>query len=83
MSTRIATVVTAAAAAWTLAAAGAGAASVAVSADRLLDVASGKYVDKPRGVITDGRISAVEHQGEAVPAGAEPVDLPGVTLLPP
>jgi imidazolonepropionase-like amidohydrolase len=82
MSMRIATVVTAAAATWTLAAASAGAASVAVSADRLLDVASGKYVDKPLVVITDGRISAVEHQGEAVPPGAERVDLPGVTLLP-
>ena len=71
----------AAAAVWTLAAS-AQAATVAVSADRLLDVASGKYVDKPMVVIVDGRISAVEHQGEAVPAGAERVDLPGVTLLP-
>jgi imidazolonepropionase-like amidohydrolase len=56
--------------------------TVAVSADRLLDVASGKYVDKPLLVIVDGRISAVEHQGDKVPAGAERVDLPGVTLLP-
>ncbi len=56
--------------------------TVAVSADRLLDVATGKYLDKPLVVIVDGRISAVEHQGEAVPAGAERVDLPGVTLLP-
>ncbi len=58
------------------------AATVAVSADRLLDVASGKYVDKPLVVITDGRIAAVEHQGDMVPAGAARVDLPGVTLLP-
>jgi imidazolonepropionase-like amidohydrolase len=58
------------------------AATVAVSADRLLDVASGKYVDKPLLVITDGRITAVEHQGDTVPAGAARVDLPGVTLLP-
>ena len=71
----------AAAAVWTLAAS-AEAATVAVSADRLLDVASGKYVDKPLVVIVDGRISAVEHQGDQVPAGAQRVDLPGVTLLP-
>jgi imidazolonepropionase-like amidohydrolase len=58
------------------------AATVAVSADRLLDVASGKYVEKPLIVITDGRIAAVEHQGDAVPTGATRVDLPGVTLLP-
>ena len=58
------------------------AATVAVSAERLLDVATGKYLEKPLVVIVDGRISAVEHQGEAVPAGATRVDLPGVTLLP-
>jgi imidazolonepropionase-like amidohydrolase len=66
----------------TLGAGPADAKTVAVSADRLLDVASGKYVDKPLLVIVDGRISAVEHQGDKVPAGAERVDLPGVTLLP-
>jgi imidazolonepropionase-like amidohydrolase len=55
---------------------------VAVSADRLLDVATGKYVDKPLLVIVDGRISAVEHQGDAIPKDADRVDLPGVTLLP-
>ena len=70
-----------AAAGWAIAWA-AQAATVAVSADRLLDVASGKYVEKPLVVITDGRITAVEHQGEAIPAGASRVDLPGVTLLP-
>src|SRR4051812_12382750 len=73
--------VAAVAAAWTLAA-GAQAETVAVSADRLLDVATGKYVEKPLVVIVDGRISAVERQGAAVPAGAARVDLPGVTLLP-
>lgn len=73
---------TAVLAAWAVLAGGAQAATVAVSADRLLDVASGKYVDKPLVVITDGRIAAVEHQGDRVPAGAGRVDLPGVTLLP-
>jgi imidazolonepropionase-like amidohydrolase len=77
----ISSVVTAALAAWAVAA-GTQAATVAVSAERLLDVASGKYVEKPVVVIVDGRISAIERQGEALPAGAERVDLPGVTLLP-
>ena len=78
---RITGVVAAALAVWAMAA-GAQARTVVVTADRLLDVASGKYVDKPAVVITDGRISAVERQGAAVPTGAERVDLPGVTLLP-
>lgn len=78
---RNSSVVIAAVAAWAVGAP-AEAKTVAVSADRLLDVASGKYVDKPLVVIVDGRITAVEHQGDAVPAGAERVDLPGVTLLP-
>jgi imidazolonepropionase-like amidohydrolase len=56
--------------------------TVAVTADRLLDVKSGKYIDRPLIVITDGRIAAVGKAGDAVPAGAERVDLPGVTLLP-
>jgi imidazolonepropionase-like amidohydrolase len=81
MGMRISDVVAAAVAAWAIAGA-VEARTVAVSADRLLDVATGKYVDKPLVVIVDGRISAVEHQGDAVPAGAERVDLPGVTLLP-
>jgi imidazolonepropionase-like amidohydrolase len=55
----------------------------AVSAARLLDVASGKYVDNPMVIITDGRITAVGKKGElAVPAGATSIDLPGATLLP-
>jgi imidazolonepropionase-like amidohydrolase len=56
--------------------------TVAVTAERLLDVKTGKYVDKPQVLITDGRIAAVGKAGDAVPAGAERVDLPGVTLLP-
>jgi imidazolonepropionase-like amidohydrolase len=56
--------------------------TVAVSADRLVDVASGKLVERPLVVITDGRIVSVGKQGDAVPAGARQVDLPGVTLLP-
>ena len=70
-----------AAAAWA-AALGAQARTVAVSADRALDVTTGHYVDHPLVVITDGRITAIEHQGGAVPSGAERLDLPGVTLVP-
>ncbi|MET3527032.1 imidazolonepropionase-like amidohydrolase [Phenylobacterium koreense] len=58
------------------------AATVAVSADRLVDVATGKQVERPLVVITDGRIVSVGKQGDAIPAGAQQVDLPGVTLLP-
>lgn len=58
------------------------AATVAVSADRLVDVTTGKSTDKPLVVITDGRIVSVGKQGDAVPAGASQVSLPGVTLLP-
>jgi imidazolonepropionase-like amidohydrolase len=61
----------------------AGAAEVkAVSAARLLDVASGKYVDNPQVIVTDGRITSIGKKGDAVPAGATVVDLPGATLLP-
>jgi len=56
--------------------------TVAVTADRLLDVSTGRYVERPMVVITDGRITSVGRAGDAAPAGAERVDLPGVTLLP-
>lgn len=61
----------------------AGAAEVeAVSAARLLDVATGKYVDNPLVIVTDGRITSIGKKGDAVPAGATAIDLPGATLLP-
>jgi imidazolonepropionase-like amidohydrolase len=56
--------------------------TVAVSAERLLDVKTGKYLDHPLVVIADQRIVSVGKAGDPVPAGAERVDLPGVTLLP-
>ncbi|MFM8821172.1 MAG: amidohydrolase family protein [Phenylobacterium sp.] len=59
-----------------------GAATVAVTADRLIDVASGAAIERPLLVITDGRITAVGRQGDPVPAGAERIELPGVTLTP-
>jgi len=61
---------------------GASAKTVAVTAERLLDTKTGKYVDKPLVIIEDGRVTSVGKAGDAVPAGAERVDLPAVTLLP-
>ena len=56
--------------------------TVVVTADHMLDVATGKTVDHPQITITDGRITAVGSQGASVPADARHVDLPGITLLP-
>lgn len=55
---------------------------VAVSAARLVDVATGKVAESPLVIVTNGRITAVGRQGDPLPAGAEQVSLPGVTLLP-
>ncbi len=57
--------------------------TVAVTADRMIDVVAGKVVEHPIVVITDDRISAVGVQGQLqAPPDAERVDLPGETLLP-
>jgi imidazolonepropionase-like amidohydrolase len=59
--------------------------SVVVTADRMIDVLTGKIVQEPVIVITDGRIAAVVGRGGArplIPAGAKRIDLPGKTLLP-
>ena len=56
-----------------------------VTADRMLDVLTGKMVEEPVIVITDGRIASVVGRGGAgpvIPEGAKRVDLPGKTLLP-
>ena len=59
------------------------AATTVVTADRMLDVLAGKYVDKPAIVVVDGRITAVLAQGAAaIPPDAARIDLPGQTLLP-
>ena len=66
-----------------LAAGAASAETVAVSAERMLDVQSGRMIERPLVIVTDGRITAVGKQGElAVPAGAKAVDLAGLTLAP-
>jgi imidazolonepropionase-like amidohydrolase len=56
--------------------------TLVVSADRMVDVLTGRVIDHPQITVTDGRISAVGVQGAALPAGARRVDLPGMTLLP-
>jgi imidazolonepropionase-like amidohydrolase len=63
-------------------ASGARADTVVVTAARMVDVLSGKPVDRPQITIVDGRISAVGTQGSPIPVDARRVDLPGMTLLP-
>lgn len=54
-----------------------------VTAARLIDVASGRVIENPVVVVTDGKVSAVGPAAAmTIPAGGERVDLPGVTLLP-
>jgi imidazolonepropionase-like amidohydrolase len=54
-----------------------------ITAERLLDVRSGKYLEKPAILVRDGRIVEVKAQGTlAVPADAKRIALDGLTLLP-
>ena len=66
-----------------VAAASAQAATV-VTADRMLDVTSGRYVDHPAILIgDDGRIQQVGQLASMqLPAGTKHIDLPGETLVP-
>lgn len=59
--------------------------TVVVTADRMVDVLTGRMVERPVVVITDGRIVSVAARGGAeptIPAGAERIDLTGKTILP-
>jgi len=56
--------------------------TVVVRAAHMIDVIGQQRVDDAQVVITDGRISAVGHKGDAVPAGAEVIDLGARTLVP-
>ena len=58
--------------------------SEVLSAERMLDVRTGKLLDKPSIWIRDGRIVEVATNGASVnaPADAKRIDLPGMTLLP-
>ena len=55
-----------------------------LNAERMLDVRSGRFVNKPSLLIRDGRIIEVAINGASVnaPADAKRIDLPGMTLLP-
>ena len=64
------------------AAGGSRADTVVVTADRMIDVITGKVVEHPQITVTDGRIAAIAARGAAVPPSARRVDLPGITLLP-
>jgi imidazolonepropionase-like amidohydrolase len=55
--------------------------TVVVSADRMVDVLTGRVVEHPLVTIIDGRISSVG-QGSVPPPGARHIDLKGMTLLP-
>ena len=69
-----------AAAALSLLAGVAEARTVAVTADRLVDVATGKVAERPLVIITDGRITSVGKQGDqfislhCAPSSSEPGD---------
>src|ERR1700753_1976658 len=56
--------------------------TVVVSADRMVDVLTGRVVERPQVTITDGRAVAEATQGTAIPDGARRVVLKGMTLLP-
>ena len=57
--------------------------TVVVTADRMLDVLTGRMIEAPQVTIVDGRISAVAPRPGAAPVpGARQVDLEGMTLLP-
>jgi imidazolonepropionase-like amidohydrolase len=53
-----------------------------ITADRMVDVLTGKTVEKPLITVTDGRITAIGKQGAALPKDADVTDFAGKTLLP-
>ena len=60
------------------------AADVIISADRMLDVRTGKMVTDPRILVRDGRVLAVKQGASAFPVTADTktIALPGMTLVP-
>jgi imidazolonepropionase-like amidohydrolase len=53
-----------------------------ITADRMLDVRSGRLIDHPHVLVRNGRIVETGSDAAAIPAGARHVDLRGMTLLP-
>ena len=56
--------------------------TVVVTADRMVDVLTGRIVEHPQITITDGRITALGGTAPPASAAVRRVDLPGITLLP-
>lgn len=57
--------------------------NVYVTADRMLDVATGQVIQQPAIIIQDGVITSVGTRAQTqVPSAAQVIELPGVTLLP-
>jgi imidazolonepropionase-like amidohydrolase len=56
--------------------------TVVITAARMLDVASGKLIDKPIIVAENGRITKVGRQGDLVVADGKRIDLGDLTLVP-
>ena len=66
-----------------LATTAANAETLAIAADRMVDVIAGRTLDRPLVIVTNGRITAVGVQGVlAIPPGASLIELPGKTILP-
>ena len=58
-------------------------ATTLITAERLLDVRAGRYLEKPAILVRDGRFAEIGTQGTlAVPADVKRIDLAGLTLLP-
>ena len=53
-----------------------------VTAARMIDVLSGRVIDRPQILITDERITSVGRQGDPLPADSARIDLGERTLLP-
>src|SRR5262245_1979719 len=58
------------------------AATTVVTAARMIDVLTGRVIDRPQIVITDDRFTSLGRQGDPVHADAKRVDLGARTLLP-
>lgn len=56
--------------------------TVWITAERMLDVRSGRLIDQPHVLVRNGRIVETGSGAAAAPAGAKHVDLQGMTLLP-
>jgi imidazolonepropionase-like amidohydrolase len=55
---------------------------VVVIADRLLDVRTGRMIERPQVLVRNGHVVEVGRAGATLPANARRIDLPGMTLVP-